>query len=164
MIHLHVTPRRVAPYVIGGATGLHVLARMRRLSRQPATDAPLYFFLLKNSDVVLAMGGASVVIWQLARRRPRQLSQTATLTPSNGSAETMPDKSLITGVVHELRQIFTALLLGLGIIRRKANTGDTEAIPNLVKRLNTVVRRGIDAINVLEPSDSTNRREREYGA
>ena len=164
MTRLHVTPRRVAPYVIGGATGLHVLARMRRLSRQPATDAPLYFFLLKNSDVVLAIGGASVVIWQLARRRPRQRSQTVALTPSHGSAETMPDKSLITGVLHQLRQVFTALLLGLGIIRRKANTGDTEAIPNLVKRLNAVVRRGIDAVNVLELSAAANGQEREYGA
>src|SRR6188768_3805946 len=102
MAQLPISPRRVAPYVIGGATGLHVLARMHRLSHQPATDAPLYIFLLKNSDVVLAMGGASVVIWQLARRRPRQLSQTATLTPSNGSLETVPDKSLIAGIVHEL--------------------------------------------------------------
>jgi hypothetical protein len=164
MKQLPITPRRLAPYVIGGATGLHVLARMHRLSRQPATDAPLSIFLLKNSDVVLAIGGASVVIWQLARRRPRQLSQTATLTPSNGSVETVPGKSLIAGVVHELRQIFTALLLGLGIIRRKANNGDTDAIPNLVKRLNDVVQRGIDTINVLEPSGGKNGQEREYGA
>jgi hypothetical protein len=163
MTRQYVTPRRVAPYVIGGATGLHVLARMHRLSRQPATDAPLYSFLLKNSDVVLAMGGASVVIWQLARRRPRQLSQTAPLTSSNSSAEAVPSKSLITGVVHELRQIFTALLLGLGLIRRKANMGDTKAIPDLVKRLNDVVRRGIAVVNVLEPSGGTNGQEREYG-
>jgi hypothetical protein len=165
MTYPRVTPRRVAPYVIGGATGLHVLARMRHLSRQPATDAPLYFFLLKNTDVVLAMGGASVVIWQLAKHRPgQQQPQKTTRAPSNGSQETVPDKSLIAGVVHELRQIFTALLLGLGIIRRKADTGDTNSIPNLVKRLNAVVRRGIDAVDVLDPSASTNGHERAYEA
>lgn len=72
----------------------------------------------------------------------------------------MPDKSLIAGVVHELRQICTALLLGLSITRRKADTGDTNSIPNLVKRLNAVARRGIDAV----PVTSANGHERAYEA
>jgi len=48
MAQIPITPRHVAPYVIGGATGVHILTRMRRLSKQPASDVPLHFFLLKN--------------------------------------------------------------------------------------------------------------------
>ena len=165
MAQIPITPRRVAPYVISGATGVHILRRMRRLSKQPASDIPLHFFLLKNTDVVLALGGASAVIWHLASRKPRQrMPRTTTLARSTGLAATAPDKSLIAGVVHELRQIFTALLLGLGLLKRRAEAGDTQPISGLVQRLDSVVRHGIDAVDMLEFSGSTNGREREYGA
>lgn len=160
MIHRPITPRRVAPYVISGATGVHILLRMHNLSRQPATDAPFYSFLLKNTDVVLALGGASVVIWQLAQHKPRQQP---TIVASRTATISMTKKFVIAKVVHELRQIFTALLLGLGLIKRKAHTGDTQAIPGLVLRLNDVVRRGIDAVDVLDSSESADGQAREYG-
>jgi len=131
---------------------------MRNLSRQPATDAPFHSFLLKNTDVVLALGGASVVIWQLAQHKPRQHTST------DGAATPITSTSVITAAVHELRQIFTALLLGLGLIKRKAHTGDTQAIPGLVQRLNDVVRRGIAAVDILDSSGSADGQEREYGA
>jgi hypothetical protein len=134
---------------------------MRHLSRQPATDAPLHFFVLKHTDVVLALGGASVAIWQLAKHKPRHQTTDA---PSNGSDASTMGTSLIVGVVHELRQVFTSLLVGLGLIRRRANAGNTAAVLDLVKRLNEVVRRGIGAVDVLESADSTNGYEREYGA
>lgn len=161
MIDLSSTSRRVAPYIVSGATGAHILARMRNLSRQPAKDMPLYFFLLKNSDVVLALGGASVVIWQLAKHKPRQRSESASF---QGSPELAIEISLIARIVHELRQIFTSLLLGLGLLDNKAKSGNTVAIPSLVKRLNRVVRRGIDATNLLEPLVLANRQGSDYEA
>jgi len=165
MIHLPIAPRRVAPYVISGATGVHVFLRMRHLSRQPATDAPLYFFLLKNTDVLLALGGASVVLWQLAKAKPRQGT---TGSPSarlpNSSAVIKPNKSLVIRVAHELRQVFTSLLLGLDLIDRKVETGDMQAISRLVQRLKSVVRRSIAAIEMLESAGAANGHEREYGA
>jgi hypothetical protein len=161
MMHLPIAPRRVAPYVISGATGVHILLRMRNLSRQPATEAPFYSFLLKNTDVVLALGGASIVIWQLAKHKPRQQPTNA---PSRSATMSMTKNFVVAKVVHELRQTFTALLLGLGLIKRKAHTGDTQAISGLVQRLNDVVRRGIDAVDVLDSSGSTDGQEREYGA
>jgi hypothetical protein len=161
MTHLSITPRRVAPYIISGATGVHILVRMRYLSQQPAADMPLHFFLLKNSDVMLTIGGASVIIWQLARRKPRQIAITSSSTDSHTNSV---GTSLIASVVHELRQIFTSLLVGLGLINNKAKAGNTAAIPSLVKRLNQVVRRGIDAVNLLEPSQSDGGKAREYGA
>lgn len=164
MLHLPLAPRRVAPYIISGATGLHILARMRHLSQQPATDATIYSFVLKNTDVVLALSGASVVLWQLAKAKPRQVTTTTTARFSNSSAVTRPNRSLIIGVVHALRQVFTALLLGLDLISRKVDTGDMQAISRLVQRLKAVVRQGIAAIDMLESAGSANGHEREYGA
>jgi hypothetical protein len=161
MTHLPITPRRVAPYVVGGATGAHILARMRHLSRQPAKDMPLHFFLLKNSDIIVALGGASVIIWRLAKHKPRQGSVSASFNDSGAAAL---ETSLIASVVHELRQIFTSLLLGLGLINSKAKKGNTAAIPSLVKRRKHVVRRGIDATDQLERPASANGQSREYGA
>jgi hypothetical protein len=163
MAQLPITPRRVAPYVISGAASVHVILRMRNLSRQPATDAPFYSFLLKNTDVILALGGASVVTWQLAQHKPRQQTPgRVTAVGSNDLAGSTSEKSLIAGVVHELRQVFTALLLGLGLIERKADTGNTQTIPALVRRLKAVVHSGIDAVNALQPSGAANGQEREY--
>ena len=161
MLHLPITPRRVAPYVISGATGVHILARMRYLSRQPALDIPLHFFLLKHTDVLLSLGSASVVIWQLAKHKPRQY---ITAARSNGAAVNTLNTSVVANIVHELRQTFTALLLGLGLVDRKADTGNTVAIPDLVKRLIAVVRRGMEAVDTLELSESSDGLEREYGA
>lgn len=159
------TPRRVAPYVISGATSIHILSRMHRLSRQPAADIPLHFFLLKNSDVVLALSGASVVIWHLAKYKPRQqVAESLNAAHLNGFEARRAEKSVIAGVVHELRQVFTALLLGLGLIGRRADAGNTQAIGGMVQRLKAVVHLGIDAVNVLDSQDSANGHEREYGA
>ena len=165
MTHLPMTPRSVAPYVIGGATGVHILTRMHRLSRQPELDIPLHLFLLRNSDVLLALSGTSIAIWHLAKYRPRQqTSGNMTTTDANGFAVSPSEKSLIAGIVHELRQVFTALLLGLGLIERKADSDNTQAIPAMVRRLMGVVRSGIDAVDVLDSKNSTNGHEKEYGA
>jgi len=165
MIQIPITPRRVAPYIISGATGVHILTRMRRLSQQPAIDVPLHFFLLKHTDVMLSLGGASMVIWHLAKHKPRPLtSETLTTARSTGFTVSPSDKSVITGVVHQLRQVFTALLLGLGLVERKADAGNTQAIAGLVRRLKAVVRSGINSVNVLDSQDSANGHEQEYGA
>ena len=161
MAHMHITPRRVAPYIVGGATGAHVLARMRHLSREPATDTPLYFFLLKNTDVLLALGGASVVIWQLAKHKPRQQ---ATAALSDGSTRSSTNNSRMAEVIHELRQVFTALLIGLGLIDRKADSGNGSAISELVKRLKAVVRRGMGAVEELEPAGLADENRRQLDA
>jgi len=159
MAQLHITPRRIAPYLISGATGIHILARLRYATKQPAKDAPLHFFLLNHTDIVLTLSGASIVLWQIAQHNPRQTRADS----SNGSSAHTTNASLIGSVVHELRQIFTSLLLGLGLIKRKANNANTQAIPDIVQRLNAVVRRGMEAVDTLESSGSPDGQEREYG-
>jgi hypothetical protein len=128
---------------------------MRHLSRQPANDTPLQIFLLKNTDVLLSLGGATVVIWQLAKHRPRrQQPGNASQRPGTGPAP--PNASLVASVVHELRQVFTTLLLGLGLIKRQADAGQTVPISGVVQRLKAVVHQGIDAVDELEPAGSPN--------
>jgi hypothetical protein len=165
MAWLQISPRRVAPYVVSTASGLHVLRRMWRLSRMPASDAALYVFLLKHADVILILGSSPVIIWQLRKRREQGSTLNgSTQHPSDEPTGDTADASLISSVAHRLRQVFTSLLLGLGLIKRKANAGKTREIPRLVRLLDNVVSEGIDAVNVLDPSNSANGRERAYEA
>ena len=165
MAQLQISPRRVAPYVLSTASGLHVLQRMWRLSRKPASDAALHIFLLKHTDVVLILTSSPIIIWQLRKHHQQGSALNGTAEhPSDRATAGTTDASLISSVARRLRQVFTALLLGLGLIKRKANAGKTKEIPRLVRRLNNVVSDGIDAVNVLDPSDSANGRERAYEA
>lgn len=162
MTRLHITPQRVAPYLISGATGVHILARLRRAHQQPPRDIPLHFFLLRHTDIVLTFSGASVALWHIAKHQPRQQGGDSAAVPI-GSPVRLANKTLVEGVVHQLRQIFTSLLLGLGLIDRKADAGDTPAIHGLVKRLVSLVHQGIESVNVLDAAEAPNGREKEYG-
>ena len=165
MTQLPIMPRRVAPYVVSGVSGVHVLARMWRLSRKPASDVAFHVFLLKHSDVLLILGSGPVIVWQLAKRHEHPGSHNGLGAHlANGAPEHDARASIIAGVAHQLRQVFTTLLLGLGLIKRKANAGRTKEIPGLVERLDSVVSEGIDAVNVLDSSDTTDGRERTLGA
>jgi hypothetical protein len=165
MARLQISPRRVAPYVVSTASGLHILRRMWRLSRMPATDAALHVFLLKHTDVILILGSGPVIIWHLRKLREQGSTLNgSTQHPSDEATGDTADASLISSVAHRLRQVFTSLLLGLGLIKRKANAGKTGEIPRLVRLLDNVVSEGIDAVNVLDPSNSANGRERAYEA
>ena len=140
----HFAPRQVVPYVISGATGAHIFARLWRLSRAPARKIPLHLFLARHSDVMLVLCSAHVVVWRLAKRHDRNEGmQSAYLS------DTLPS-TVLHERVHELRQVFTALLLGLGMISRRFLTNKADTIPNLVQRLRTVVTEGIDLVNALD--------------
>ena len=142
MTEHHLAPRHVAPYLVSGATSLHILVRMWRLSRLPASDTPLPAFLLNHADVLLVLGSGPMVVWHIAKRH--RLHQ---LPAATANAE----RSLLAHSAHQLRQVFTALLIGLGLISRKATTGRMTEIPPLVKRLQQVVAAGIEAVNALDP-------------
>ena len=60
---------------------------------------------------------------------------------------------------HQLRQVFTALRLGLDLIKRKEAAGKINEIPELVKRLQDVVAEGIQTLNVLDLSYAVTRQE-----
>ena len=146
----HFVPRRVTPYIITGASGAHILTRLWRLSRAPARNAPLHQFLARHSDVMLVLGSSYLAVWRLAKQHHQERFFT------NGHYTQQRTPSAGHDTIHELRQVFTALLLGLGLIARRAASNRGDTIPNLVQRLRTVVAEGIDLVNTLDAaSDQT---------
>jgi hypothetical protein len=147
-----IAARRVVPYMVGGASGIHILARLWRSTRLPARSIPLHVFLLKHTDVILVVFGSPIVIQHFVteqgQRSPRDSeSQAQSLTP------------VLSEIVHQLRQVFSALLLGLGLIKRKATDGKTTDVRRLAERLKSVVAEGVRAVNELDPPDTANGRE-----
>jgi hypothetical protein len=143
----HITPRRVAPYLLSGVSGVHILVRMWRLNRQPVSNGPVHVFLLKHTDVVLVLTGMPVM-WHLAQRHGLRAIQD---TPDTQDTTAQP---VIMQVAHQLRQVFTSLLLGLGLIERKIINRQSYDIPSLVHRLQNIVAEGIQTVNVLDPPGS----------
>jgi hypothetical protein len=146
----HFAPRRVVPYVISGASGAHILARLWRLSRAPARNAPLHQFLARHSDIMLVLCSSYMAVWRLAKRHHQDNLMT------NGQYTDRLTPAVRQHTVHQLRQVFTALLLGLGMISRRLAANKADTIPNLVQRLRSVVAEGIQLVNALDAaSDQT---------
>jgi hypothetical protein len=122
------------------------MARNRKLSRADPSDASLLRFLAGQSDVILLLCGGPA-IWHLARQHRAKRRGTRS---SDGDRAT-----LTTGVSHQLRQVFTVLLLGLGMIARKAGEGKTAELLSLVRRLQQVTRMGAYVLAAIdEPADT----------
>ncbi len=151
MAQARFAPRHVAPYVISGVSGAHILTRLWRSSRAPAHETPLHLFLARHSDVILVLCSSHVVVWRLAKRH----HQNSSITNGQHSDKRTPTAPHDT--VHQLRQVFTALLLGLGMIARRFATNKADTIPNLVRQLRTVVAEGIDLVNALDPAPDQTR-------
>jgi hypothetical protein len=84
------------------------------------------------------------VIWHLAKHdHQRHIG-------SNPIANASMDMRHLR-TAHQLRQVFTALRLGLGLIKRKATAGKTTEVWRLVERLQNIISEGIEVINVLDP-------------
>ena len=141
MIQRHFEIEQIAPWIISGASSCYVVARARQLSRAKPTHATWFHFLTRQSDVILALCGCPAV-WHIARRRA--MVQRSTQSASGDR------QRLAAGTVHHLRQVFTVLLLGLGMIARRASDYKTLA---LVERLQRTTRIGASLLSTLdEPS------------
>jgi hypothetical protein len=143
MVHRRFAIEQIAPWLVSGASGCYIMARARRLSRARASQAPWRHFLAQQSDIILVLCG-SPAVWHLARRLPARRSARATSDRASISA----------GVIHQLRQVFTVLLLGLGLIARKAHEGKTAELVSLARRLQHVTRSGARALAALEEPDA----------
>jgi hypothetical protein len=141
MLHRQLALDQVAPWLVSGASGCYIVARARRLSRAKASRVPWSRFLLNQSDMILMLFG-SPAIWHLTRRRSP--IQTA-MRKGTGDRETIS-----ASVTHQLRQIFTVLLIGLGLIARRAAEGRPTELIALAHRLQNVVRTGAHVLAVLD--------------
>jgi hypothetical protein len=140
-IRQHLPLDQTAPWLISGAAGCYIVARTRQLSQAEASHAPWLRFLAQQSDVILMLCGGPA-IWYLARRsgitRMRQ-------HPTNGDRA-----DLSAEVAHQLRQVFTVLLLGLGMIARRAPEGKAADLVRLARRLQSVTRTGASMLAALD--------------
>src|SRR5919109_2600169 len=130
MVQRQIAIEHIAPWLVSGASGLYVIARARRLSRAKPKHDPLSHFLVHQSDVILMLCGCPAV-WHMVRKRARK----ATLRSAC---------STTAHTVHQLRQIFTALLIGTSLLARKVSAGKVADLSTLALRLNKIVREGID--------------------
>jgi hypothetical protein len=138
MLQRPIPIEHVAPWLVSGASGLYILARARRLSLAQASPDPLSRFLVHQSDMIVMLCG-SPAIWYLVRWRAQKARSDARGVMAGSTAY----------AVHQLRQIFTALQLGTGLLVRKASSGTTGDVVGLARRLNAIVRDGIRVLNIL---------------
>ncbi|HEX5691867.1 MAG TPA: hypothetical protein VFX76_17750 [Roseiflexaceae bacterium] len=122
------------------------------MSRAQASDVTLIHFLAEQSDVIVLLCGGPA-LWHLARKRI-----TARYLASNGDIY----PNILANASHQLRQVFTVLLLGLGMIGRKLEENKPEEIPALLRRLQQVTRTGayilaaLDEPKAAEPKAASN--------
>jgi hypothetical protein len=138
MIQRNIEIEQIAPWLISGASGCFIVARARQLSLAKPSRATWLHFLARQSDILLALCSCPAV-WHIARRRARARRPAA--VPAGDQ------QSLAAGAVHQLRQVFTVLLLGLGMIARRTQDRKTIA---LVQRLQRMTRTGAGLLSALD--------------
>ena len=111
------------------------MARARHLSLAEANDATLAHFLFRQSDVVLILWGCPA-LWHFAHR---QHANDQVLHGAQARA------------IHQLRQVFTALMIGTGLLARKAAASKAANLAALARRLNKIAHDG--AITLEELGD-----------
>jgi hypothetical protein len=143
MIQRNLQVDQIAPWLISGASGCYIVARARQLSQARPSGATWLHFLARQSDVILALCGCPAV-WHIARRRAMRRRPARSAVGDHDS--------LAAGAIHQLRQVFTVLLLGLGMIARRAQDRKTLA---LVQRLQRITRVGADLVSTFNepPAD-----------
>jgi hypothetical protein len=131
-----ISIEQTAPWLVSSVSGLYIMARARHLSLSEASDAKLAQFLVRQSDVVLILCGCPA-LWYFARN---QQAGNEMLHGAQARA------------IHQLRQIFTALMIGTGLLARKAAAGKTANLAALARRLNKIAHDG--AITLEELGDA----------
>lgn len=136
VIQRQISIEQAAPWLVSSVSGLYIMARARHLSLSEASNAKLAHFLFRQSDVVLMLCGCPA-LWYFAHHR-------------------QPGRQILYGAqaraIHQLRQVFTALLIGTGLLARKAAAGKTANLVALAQRLNKIAQDG--AIKLEELGDA----------
>jgi hypothetical protein len=135
MIQRQMSIEQAAPWLVSSVSGLYIMARARHLSLSEASNAKLAHFLFRQSDVVLILCGCPA-LWYFAHSR-----QAGHEVLHGAQAR----------AIHQLRQVFTALMIGTGLLARKASAGQIANLAALALRLNKIAHDG--AITLEELGD-----------
>jgi hypothetical protein len=139
MLQRQMSIEHAAPWLVSSVSGLYIMARARHLSLSEASDAKLAQFLFRQSDVVLILCGCPA-LWYFARHRQ---SGQEVLHGAQARA------------IHQLRQVFTALMIGTSLLARKASAGKTANLAALAQRLNKIAHDGALTLDELEDHRDT---------
>jgi hypothetical protein len=126
MIQRQIAIEQAAPWLVSSVSGLYIMARARHLSLSEASDATLAHFLFRQSDVVLILCGCPA-LWYVARSR-------------HAGREVLHGAQ--ARAIHQLRQVFTALMLGTSLLSRRTSAGKTANLTALARRLNKLAHDG----------------------
>jgi len=126
MVQRQMSIEQAAPWLVSSVSGLYIMARARHLSLSEASDAKLAQFLFRQSDMMLMLCGCPA-LWYFALRR-----QHGNEMLYGAQARAM----------HQLRQVFTALMIGTGLLARKAAAEKTANLAMLARRLNKIAHDG----------------------
>src|SRR6476646_3773247 len=126
MLQRQISVEQAAPWLVSSISGLYIMARARHLSLAEANDATLAHFLFRQSDVVLILCGCPA-LWHFAHNR----------RAGNNVLHGTQARAM-----HQLRQVFTALMIGPGLLARKASAGKTANLAALARRLNKIAHDG----------------------
>jgi hypothetical protein len=151
MIQRQMSIEQAAPWLVSSVSGLYIMARARHLSLAEASNARLAHFLFRQSDVVLMLCGCPAV-WYFTHGR---LGRKEALHSAQARA------------IHQLRQVFTALMIGTGLLARKAAAGKTANLAALARRLNKIAHDGAITLEELGdpyPLDLLDQAENHNGA
>jgi len=137
MLQRQMSIEQAAPWLVSSVSGLYIMARARHLSLAEASDTKLAHFLFRQSDVVLMLCGCPA-LWYFAHGRQ---ARHAALHGAQARA------------IHQLRQVFTALMIGTGLLARKASAGKTANLVALARRLNKIAHDGAITLEELGDPD-----------
>ena len=124
--------KRAAPLLVSSGSCLYAIMRARHLSLGEPSDATLLSFLLHQSDMILLLCGGPAV-WYIVQRRQHRLGLTVGGVVHGRAAR----------AIHQLRQVFSALLLGTELLERRLAATEQKSLVELSQRLNSVTREGI---------------------
>jgi hypothetical protein len=125
VVQRQMSIEQAAPWLVSSVSGLYIMARARHLSMSEASDIKLLHFLFRQSDVVLMLCGCPALWYFAHNRRAGNV-----LYGEQARA------------LHQLRQVFTALMIGTGLLARRIAAGKTANLGALARRLNKIAHDG----------------------
>lgn len=140
MVRRQIPLDQVAPWLVSGASGLYIVARARRLSLARPSRDPLLHFLVDQSDLILLLF-SSPMVWYLTSRTRRGWP---------GRRTGYPGRRMGISPFHDLRQVFSALLIGATLLVRKASEGKLTELITLTMRLYSIIREGVHMLAELD--------------
>lgn len=128
--------RKMTPFVCSGVSTVYAVVRAHQLHRAEASADTLLRFLMHHSDLVMVLCGNTAVWYAVARRQANRMSG--------------QDSGIDPLLVRQLRQVLSALLLGIGLLERRIEQGAYTHLGSLVSRLHAIVRQGSQILERIE--------------